>query len=104
VKKQTKIQSLLQHQKKLKSCQTCPNMIGPVITCEPVISPIILIGQAPGDREGVIGKPFGWTLSSNLLNTLPVNIWQLTITTFDFLNFAHIVEIQAQASSTNRRS
>lgn len=41
-------------------------MIGPVITCEPVISPIILIGQAPGDREGVIGKPFGWTAGKTL--------------------------------------
>ena len=41
-------------------------MIGPVITCEAVISPIILIGQAPGDREGVIGKPFGWTAGKTL--------------------------------------
>ncbi len=41
-------------------------MIGPVITCEPIISPIILIGQAPGDREGVIGKPFGWTAGKTL--------------------------------------
>ena len=66
MKKQTNLQLLLQHQKKLKSCQTCLNMIGPVITCEPVISPVILIGQAPGDREGVIGKPFGWTAGKTL--------------------------------------
>lgn len=41
-------------------------MIGPVITCEPVVSKIILVGQAPGDREGVIGKPFGWTAGKTL--------------------------------------
>ena len=41
-------------------------MIGPVITCEPVLSKIVLIGQAPGDREGVIGKPFGWTAGKTL--------------------------------------
>ncbi len=41
-------------------------MIGPVITCEPVVSKIVLVGQAPGDREGVIGKPFGWTAGKTL--------------------------------------
>ena len=66
VKTETKSQLLLQHQSKLKDCQTCPKMIGPVITCEPVLSKIVLIGQAPGDREGVIGKPFGWTAGKTL--------------------------------------
>ena len=41
-------------------------MIGPVITCEPVLSKVVLIGQAPGDREGVIGRPFGWTAGKTL--------------------------------------
>jgi len=30
------------------------------------MSKIILVGQAPGDREGVIGKPFGWTAGKTL--------------------------------------
>ena len=41
-------------------------MIGPVITGMPVASKIILVGQAPGDKEGVIGKPFGWTAGKTL--------------------------------------
>jgi len=41
-------------------------MIGPVITGEPVVSKIVLVGQAPGDREGVIGKPFAWTAGKTL--------------------------------------
>ena len=41
-------------------------MIGPVITCEPVLSDIVLVGQAPGDREGAIGKPFAWTAGKTL--------------------------------------
>ena len=39
----------------------CPDMIPPVITGVPVNSKIILVGQAPGDREGELGRPFGWT-------------------------------------------
>ena len=36
-------------------------MIGPVVTGTPVVSPVMLIGQAPGDKEGPAGKPFAWT-------------------------------------------
>lgn len=50
----------------LRECTACPNMIGPVITCEPVLSKVVLVGQAPGDREGLIGKPFGWTAGKTL--------------------------------------
>jgi uracil-DNA glycosylase len=38
----------------------------PVITGEPVVSPVILIGQAPGDREGDLGKPFAWTAGKTM--------------------------------------
>ena len=54
------------HQAEMSRCDICPEMIGPVITCQPVRSKIMLIGQAPGDREGVIGRPFGWTAGKTL--------------------------------------
>ena len=41
-------------------------MIGPVVTGEPVVSPVMLIGQAPGNREGPAGKPFAWTAGKTL--------------------------------------
>ena len=41
-------------------------MIGPVVTGLPVISPVMLIGQAPGSREGPAGKPFAWTAGKML--------------------------------------
>ena len=41
-------------------------MIPPVITGIPVNSKIILVGQAPGDREGELGRPFGWTAGKTL--------------------------------------
>jgi uracil-DNA glycosylase len=41
-------------------------MIGPVVTGPPVVSPVLLIGQAPGVREGPAGKPFAWTAGKTL--------------------------------------
>ena len=41
-------------------------MIGPVVTGLPVMSPVILIGQAPGTREGPAGKPFAWTAGKTM--------------------------------------
>ncbi|TNF92294.1 MAG: uracil-DNA glycosylase [Gammaproteobacteria bacterium] len=41
-------------------------MIGPVVTGKPVLSPVMLIGQAPGTREGELGRPFAWTAGKTL--------------------------------------
>jgi uracil-DNA glycosylase len=45
----------------LGGCRACPKMIGPVVHGPPVPSRVILVGQAPGPREGSFGKPFAWT-------------------------------------------
>lgn len=41
-------------------------MIGPVVTGTPVVSPVMLIGQAPGVKEGPAGKPFAWTAGKTM--------------------------------------
>jgi uracil-DNA glycosylase len=41
-------------------------MIGPVVTGTPVMSPVMLIGQAPGVKEGPAGKPFAWTAGKTM--------------------------------------
>jgi len=41
-------------------------MIRPVVTGQPVMSPVMLIGQAPGVREGPAGKPFAWTAGKTM--------------------------------------
>ena len=55
-----------QHQQALSQCRLCPNMVPPVIIGEAVASEILLIGQAPGDREGELGRPFAWTAGKTL--------------------------------------
>jgi uracil-DNA glycosylase len=54
------------HITQLRGCTDCPDMIRPVVTGLPVVSPVMLIGQAPGVREGPAGKPFAWTAGKTL--------------------------------------
>jgi uracil-DNA glycosylase len=57
---------LKRHVTRLRGCDACPEMIGPVVTGLPVMSPVMLIGQAPGVREGPAGKPFAWTAGKTM--------------------------------------
>jgi uracil-DNA glycosylase len=57
---------LLALHQELDACRACPEMIGPVVHGPPVASRVLLIGQAPGPREGSFGKPFAWTAGKTL--------------------------------------
>ena len=61
-----RLQALLAHQAELRTCRRCPQMTGPVITCTPNLSRILMVGQAPGEREGQFGRPFAWTAGKTL--------------------------------------
>jgi uracil-DNA glycosylase len=41
-------------------------MLGPVVHGPPVLSKVLLLGQAPGPREGNFGRPFAWTAGRTL--------------------------------------
>lgn len=41
-------------------------MSGPVVMGKPVTSAVMLIGQAPGNKEIEVGKPFAWTAGKTL--------------------------------------
>jgi uracil-DNA glycosylase len=57
---------LKRHVTRLRGCSDCSEMIGPVVTGLPVVSPVMLIGQAPGTHEGPAGKPFAWTAGKTM--------------------------------------
>jgi uracil-DNA glycosylase len=54
------------HLRGLRACELCPRMGKPVVVGRPVASDILLVGQAPGDREPVLGRPFAWTAGRTL--------------------------------------
>jgi uracil-DNA glycosylase len=54
------------HVEQLRACALCPNMHKPVVSGGPVWSKVLLVGQAPGDKEPVFGRPFAWTAGKTL--------------------------------------
>jgi uracil-DNA glycosylase len=50
----------------LDACEVCPKMIRPVVRGAAVVSRVLLLGQAPGPREGSFGKPFAWTAGKTM--------------------------------------
>src|SRR5436305_6071820 len=57
---------LVEHVDRLLKCRRCPRMQSTPVSGGPVISKILLIGQAPGPREPVLQKPFAWTAGRTL--------------------------------------
>lgn len=60
------IQALKHHQTLLGKCTHCPYMSGPPVTGNPVVSSVMLVGQAPGPKEIEMNKPFAWTAGKTL--------------------------------------
>lgn len=54
------------HVAALRACTGCPKMHGPVVSGGAVLSKILLVGQAPGVKEPVLGYPFAWTAGKTL--------------------------------------
>lgn len=58
--------ALLAHLKALHACRRCHRMVPPPVLSRPVSSGVMLIGQAPGDKEPRLGRPFAWTAGKTL--------------------------------------
>jgi len=58
--------ALQQHIEALRACRQCPLMQPSPVTGEAVTSKVMLVGQAPGDKEPVMQRPFAWTAGKTL--------------------------------------
>lgn len=65
-KSNVKADLLAGHLRLLQACRRCPKMLKPVVTGGAVVSKVFLVGQAPGDKEPVLGRPFAWTAGKTL--------------------------------------
>lgn len=54
------------HLEALRACERCPGVQRPVVVGRPVVSQVLLVGQAPGDKEPKFGRPFAWTAGKTL--------------------------------------
>ena len=55
------LRRLERHVADLSGCRLCPGMQSAPITGAAVASRVMLVGQAPGDKEPALGRPFAWT-------------------------------------------
>ena len=60
------VAAVRRHLASLQRCRLCPRMHRPVVVGRPVASRILLLGQAPGDKEPQFGRPFAWTAGRTL--------------------------------------
>ena len=51
---------------RLMACDKCPLMAKPVVSGRPVMSKVMLIGQAPGIKEPLMARPFAWTAGKTM--------------------------------------
>ena len=61
-----KIKLIEEHVARLLACRQCPNMHPPPVSGRPVVSRVLLVGQAPGDKEPILGRPFAWTAGKTM--------------------------------------
>jgi len=78
------------HLANLQSCTLCPRMHGPVVMGRPVASRIVLVGQAPGDKEPKLGRPFAWTAGKTLFKWFHAGLGWTEDETRDRIYFAAV--------------
>lgn len=54
------------HVADLHACRKCVRMESAPVSGGPVQSDVMLVGQAPGTREPLLGRPFAWTAGKTL--------------------------------------
>ena len=52
---------LRQHVESLYACRKCTGMRSHPVSGGPILSRVMLVGQAPGIKEPIFGRPFAWT-------------------------------------------
>jgi uracil-DNA glycosylase len=63
----SRVQSTLdRHVAEIRACTLCPKMHRPAVSGGAVVSRVISVGQAPGVKEPVLGRPFAWTAGKTL--------------------------------------
>lgn len=60
------VAAVQKHLNRVQACRLCPKMHPPPVVGRPVTGKVLLVGQAPGDKEPVLGRPFAWTAGKTL--------------------------------------
>jgi uracil-DNA glycosylase len=62
-------EALDEHLAAVRACRLCPRVQPPPVAWRPGVAPrMVLVGQAPGPREPIAGRPFAFTAGSRLFS------------------------------------
>lgn len=61
-------ETLDRHVARLRGCAICPKMHRPAVSGGAVLSRVVTVGQAPGTKEPMLGRPFAWTAGKTLFS------------------------------------
>lgn len=84
------VSKIAKHISLLRACDLCPRMYKPVVVGRPVDSRVILIGQAPGDKEPKLDRPFAWTAGKTLFKWFGASLGWTEDETRDRFYFAAV--------------
>jgi uracil-DNA glycosylase len=84
------VTSVEKHLTRLGACTLCPRMHKPVVVGRPAASRILLVGQAPGDKEPKLGRPFAWTAGKTLFKWFNESLGWTEDETRDRIYFAAV--------------
>jgi uracil-DNA glycosylase len=82
--------AIQKHLHRLSACTLCPHMHQPVVVGRTVVSRILLVGQAPGDKEPKMGRPFAWTAGKTLFKWIHESLGWTEDETRDRIYFAAV--------------
>lgn len=81
---------LKRHLVRVEACMLCPRMHRPAVVGRPVQGHVILVGQAPGDKEPKLGRPFAWTAGKTLFKWFQESLGWTEDETRDRIYFAAV--------------
>lgn len=84
------VAAVQKHIVRLGACELCLHMHKPVVVGRPVASRILLVGQAPGDKEPKLGRPFAWTAGKTLFKWFNESLGWTEEQTRDRIYFAAV--------------
>jgi uracil-DNA glycosylase len=86
----TKHLRLRRHVESLYACRKCTGMRSHPVSGGPILSRVMLVGQAPGVREPILGRPFAWTAGKAMFKWFE---HELSITEEEFRRTVYVAAV-----------
>ena len=81
---------LRHHFESLSECRKCTGMQSHPVSGGPILSRVMLVGQAPGVREPILGRPFAWTAGKAMFKWFEL---ELAITEAEFRRTVYMAAV-----------